>query len=337
MKAVVLNKIGPPHVLKISDLEEPEPDINQVRINTQFIGVNYAEILSRKGLYGWAIKRPYILGMECSGIVDKIGENVSPELVGKKVIIGQQNGCYAEKVVAPVSQVIPALDHFSMEENAAFLINYMTAWVSMMELAHLQSDESFLVTAAAGGVGTAATQLAAAHHCTVYGLAGNDEKVDFLNTIGVKKAFNYNSERWTDQLKRSDYGVDVILEMVGGDVYKQCLNLINPFGRLVVAGFASLNLRWWNPLSWWRTWRDIPRVQLAKIGEQSVGVFATHLGYLLKDENRLLKIYENLKSFLIKNNIKPVISRIYPLEEVAEAHAYIESRLSIGKVLLKIT
>ena len=337
MKAIVFKKIGPPEVLEISDLAEPEPGINEVRISTEFVGVNYAEILSRRGLYGWTPKRPYVLGMECSGIVDKIGKNVSPSRLGEKVIVAQKYGCYAEKVVVPASQAIPAIPHFSMEENAAFLVNYMTAWVSLMELARLQPENSVLVTAAAGGVGTAAIQMAVALGCCVYGLAGNNEKIKFLISIGAKNAFNYNSKDWINRLKESVDGVDVVLEMVGGDVYKQCIHHINPFGRLIVAGFASLNLRWWNPWSWWRTWRDIPRVKLMTIAEKSAGVFATYLGYLLMEESKLLRIYENLKSFIIQNEIKPVISRVYRLDQAAEAHAFIESRSSIGKVLLKIT
>ena len=336
MKAIILTRRGGPDVLKVTQTEEPVPGKGEVRVALEYAGVNYAEVLSRKGLYGWAPKKPYILGMEGTGIIDAVGPSVESSRIGQSVVVGNQHGCYAEKIVVPASQALPTVKNYNALQNAAFLVNYMTAWVALIEVARLQPDESVLITAAAGGVGTAAVQLMVTMGNEVYGLAGSEEKIAFLKNIGIHDAFNYRCADWNEQLIEKSQGVNVILEVVGGDVYKKSFDLLRPFGKMVIAGFASLNLKWWNPYSWWQTWRDIPRVNIMDYAIKSAGVMATHLGYLLKEREKLISIYRKLVEFLEENKIVPVIDREFPLEKVAEAHSYIENRMNIGKVLLRI-
>lgn len=335
MKAIVLKKTGGPRVLKQCEVPEPDPGPGEVRVHLRYTGINYAEILSRKGLYRWAPRRPYVLGMEGSGVIETVGAGVDPSRVGQKVMVGTQYGCYAGKVVVPQERAIPAIESLTMEENAAFGVNYMTAWVALMELARLQERENVLITAAAGGVGTAAVQLAAKHGCQVYGLAGSQEKVDLVRSLGATDALDYTRPDWLQRLQEMAGGFDVVLETVGGSVYRSCLELVNPFGRIVVAGFASLNLKRWNPASWWRTWRDMPRAKLLDLARASTGIMATHLGYLLDEPARLQAVFGRLNAFVTEQGIRPVIGRIFPFEGVAEAHAFVESRRSVGKVLLK--
>ncbi len=336
MRAVVLNKTGKPDVLKVREVDIPKVGENDVLIKLQFSGVNYAEILSRKGLYGWAVKRPYILGMEGAGSIEAVGKNVSDSRIGETVMVGTQYGCYAEKVVVPQQQALPTLSGFDITESAAFLVNFMTAWVSLFTLAKLNRGEKVLITAAAGGVGTAAVQLALKKGCKVYALAGNAEKIHFLKSMGVTAAISYYNKNWYETLLEQSGGIDVALEMVGGDIFKKSFASLSPFGRLVVAGFASLDLKKWNPVSWWKTWRDVPRISTMKLAEKSGGIMASHLGYLLKDSSKMHEIFENLRDFVILHQIKPHVHKIYPIEDVASAHHLIESRKSIGKVLLKI-
>ena len=335
MKAIILKKTGGPRVLELCEVPEQDPGPGEVRVHLRYTGINYAEILSRKGLYRWAPRRPYVLGMEGSGVIDSVGAGVDPSRVGQSVMVGTQYGCYAEKVVVPQARAIPAIDTYTMEENAAFGVNYMTAWVALMELARLQERENVLITAAAGGVGTAAVQLAAKHGCQVYGLAGSQEKVDLVRSLGAADGLDYTGSGWHQRLQELAGGFDVVLETVGGDVYRSCLALLNPFGRIVVAGFASLNLKRWNPASWWRTWRDVPRAKLMDLAKTSTGIMATHLGYLLDEPARLQAVFDRLNAFVTEQGIRPVIGRVFPFEDVAEAHAFVESRRSVGKVLLK--
>jgi NADPH:quinone reductase-like Zn-dependent oxidoreductase len=335
MRAAVLSKTGRPGVLRVSDVPEPVPGPGEVRVQLGYSGINYAEVLSRKGLYVWAPKRPYILGMEGAGVIDGVGDGVDPARVGRDVMVGTQYGCYAEKVVVPEERAIPAIESFTLEENAAFPVNYMTAWVALAELARVAEGEKVLVTAAAGGVGTAAVQLAARLGCEVYGLVGSRGKLDLVLSLGAREVLSYRDSDCFERLRAHSGGVDVVLETVGGPVYRESQSLLNPFGRIVVAGFAGLDLKRWNPLSWWRTWRDLPRAKVGQMAEASTGVMATHLGYLLNEPARLQAIFERLRAFIADQGIKPVVGKIFPFEDVAEAHAFVESRSSVGKVLLR--
>ena len=204
-------------------MPEPTPDHNQVKIKVKHIGLNYAEIQSRKGLYGWAPKLPYTLGMEGYGEIVEIGSSCSHRAVGDLVIIGTQFGSYAEYIVVEEAQALPAISHFTPEENAAFAVNYMTAWVSLMDIARLRPSDSVLIQVAAGGVGTAAVQIAKAFGCRVFGTASSDEKIRLLENLNVDVPINYKKTDFTEII-RSDQdggGVDVVLEVVGGDVFKK--------------------------------------------------------------------------------------------------------------------
>ncbi len=325
-------------MLQVSDLAEPLAGPGEVRVRIETIGLNYAEILSRKGLYRWAPKLPYVPGMEAYGVIDAVGEGVDQRRVGEKVLVGAQFGCYAEAVVVPEVQALPAVDFFSSEENAAFLVNYMTAWVALFEMARLRRSDAVLVHAAAGGVGSAAVQLAKRFGCSVFGTAGSDAKIELLEKLGVDRAVNYRRQDFETALREETdgRGVDVVLELVGGEVYRKSLNLLAPFGRIVVAGFASLALNRWNPLSWWQAWRALPRARLLDMGVHSYGVLSTHLGYLLNEMAVLRQSWEALGSFVERHQIRPVIGATFRFDEVARAHELMESRRSFGKIILHI-
>ena len=338
MRAYVLKRHGPPEVLRMSDRPLPEPGEGEVRCAVRAIGINYAEILSRKGLYFWAPKRPYIPGMEAFGVIESVGAGVSPDRLGERVIIGTQYGAYAEKVVVPQTQALPAIETYSDEENAAFAVNYMTAWVGLFELARLRPGETVLVQAAAGGVGTAAVQLAVNAGSRVFGTAGSENKIKLLKDIGTDSAINHRDTDFEEVIRKETggAGVDLVFELVGGEVYRKSLRLLKPFGRMVVMGFASLDLKKWNPVSWWRTWRDIPRVGVARMGTASIGVMSSHLGYLLDQPELLRRIWERLTAFVQTHSIRPSVGSILPFDDMAGAHRLMESRRSTGKIVVKL-
>ena len=256
MKAYLLKKIGKPEVLKIQEVEEPRPKDNEVKVKIKRIGFNYAEVLSRRGQYSWAPKRPYVPGMETFGEVVEIGSNVTGVKVGDKVITGSQFGGYAEYISVPGHLVFPAMEEYTDDENAAFLVNYMTAWVALVKLGKMASTDRVLIHAAAGGVGTAAVQLAKAMGCEVFGTASQQEKLELIAKLGVDHPINYRTEDFHEVIKSKVDEVDVVLEVVGGEVFKKSIELLNPFGRLVVAGYASIPLKKWNPFTYWPAWRD---------------------------------------------------------------------------------
>ena len=364
MRAVLLQRHGGPEVLRVAEAPAPAAAAGQVAVAIEAIGVNYAEVLSRKGLYGWAPPLPYVLGMEACGRIEAVGAGVDERRVGERVIIGAQTGCYAERAVVPATQALPTLQGYSLAENAAFAVNYMTAWVGLMEMARLRAGDRVLITAAAGGVGTAAVQLARAFGCSVYGAAGSEAKLATLRDLGVDAALSYGEPGFADRVRaavgaassgpggddaadndtaNNDVAnpeprrcVDVVLEVVGGQVFRDSMGLLSPFGRIVVAGFAGYELRWWKPLSWWRTWRDMPRADVARLAVASSGVLATHIGYLLKDPDLMSRLWNDLTTFVADHSIRPVVGATFAFDEIAEAHRLMESRGSTGKIVVRI-
>jgi len=124
--------------------------------------------------------------------------------------------------------------------------------------------------------------------------------------------------------------------MVGGEVYKKSLKTLAPFGRIVVTGFASLNLQKWNPVSWWKTWRAIPRANLSDMAVESYGVMGSHLGYQLQDTPRLHNTWNELTTFVQEHQIRPVVGATFSFDDIAAAHELMESRQSHGKIVLQV-
>ena len=323
--------------MRISEVPAPSPGAGEVRVRIEAIGVNYAEVLSRKGLYGWAPRLPYTLGMEATGTIDALGADVHGRVLGEQVIVGTQYGAYAEQVVVPERQALRALPHFTTEENAAFAVNYCTAWVSLMQMARLRPSDRVLVTAAAGGVGTAALQIATRFGCTTVGLAGSDAKLETIRALGGQAALNYRRADFPDQLRAiaGSEKFDVIVEMVGGEVFRAMWPVLAPFGRMVVAGFASLALQKWNPLSWLRTWRDLPKADIRSLAPGSHGFMGTHIGYLLDDPPRLARVWNELTTFAVAHDIRPIVGQVFRFDQMPDAHRLMESRQSVGKIVVR--
>ena len=254
------------------------------------------------------------------------------------MIIGTQYGCYAEKFVGHWKATAPAIKQFTPEENAAFFVNFSTAWVGLFEMAKLRAGESVLIQAAGGGVGTAAVQMAKALGCTVYGTVSNPEKAKLLKDLGIDHAINYLEEDFEESVKKltNSQGVDVVQEMVGGEVFKKSVRVLKPLGRIIVMGYASMNLKKWNPLSWYKTWQGIPKADLMDMSKRVYSMMAFHLGYLMKDEVIMDRVIKGLSEFVIKHNLRPVVGQTFSFDEIPKAHELMESRKSMGKIVITV-
>ena len=338
MKAFLLRRHGGPDKLTLADLPDPQPGPGQVRIRVEAVGLNYAEVLSRKGLYGWAPKMPYVPGMEAAGHIDAVGDGVDPARVGARVVAGAKYGAYAEFLVVRDVQALPAVAEWSMEETAAFPVTWMTAWVSLMEMGRIRPSDRVLVSPAGGGVGTAAVQIASRFGCDVLALAGSDDKLDRVRALGAQATVNYRRPGWREALAReaATRTVDVALEMVGGEVFRAANDTLAPFGRVVVAGYAELDYTLWNPVSAWRAWRGMPRMSLDRMLKRSNGILSTHLGYLLRDPAIMGRLWPELVAFTGRHGIRPVVGHVLPFRDMPEAHRLMESRASYGKIVLKV-
>lgn len=336
MKAYLLTKSGKPEVLKIHEVSEPKCAAKDIKIKVHRIGVNYAEILSRQGKYSWAPKKPYIPGMEGMGEVEEVGKEVTNFNIGDQVIFGNQYGAYAEKIVVPEHMAFKAFDEFNAEENASFLVNFITAWVSLFELSRIKASDKVLIQAAAGGVGTAAVQLASKLGCKVTGLAGANDKMQLIEKLGASSTINYRTQDFYEIISKEQGGVDVVLELVGGEIFQKSRDLLNPFGRIAVAGYASIPFQKWNPYSWWLTWKNAPKVAIMSMAKKSYSLSATHIGYLIEKPDVVRRCWDDLRSYTIEHNIKPVVGKVFDFDQIPEAHQWIESRNSVGKVVIRV-
>lgn len=336
MKAYLLTKSGKPEVLKVSEVPTPAPGAGHVLVKVSHIGLNYAEVLSRRGQYSWAPKRPYIPGMEAVGKIVAVGEGVPETRIGQKVIAGHQYGSYAEYMVVKDYLAIPAPDFLTEEESASLLVNFMTAWIALMQLGRMRAGDTVLIQAAAGGVGTAAVKLARAQGCHVIGTAGSDDKVQLLREFGAHHAINYRKQDFFEEIKKAEGGVDLVLEVVGGEVFRKSVALLRPFGRVTVAGYASIPLKKWNPITWWPAWRDAPKMSISQMAEHSLGIAYTHIGYQIENPQVVQDNFGAMLDFIKAHEIKPVVGKTFSFDEMPQAHAWMESRQSHGKIVIRL-
>jgi NADPH:quinone reductase-like Zn-dependent oxidoreductase len=327
MRAFLLARHGGPEVLRITDVPTPMPAKGEVRVRIEVIGINFAEILSRRGLYGWAPRLPYILGMEAFGAIDAVGDGVTTHSVGDPVVVGTQYGTYAEFLCIPAERALPAPRHLTPVQSAAFAVNYLTAWIGLMEMARLRPTDTLLVTSAAGGVGTAAVQLGAKLGARVIGAAGKG-KQDAILSLGAHIAIDYA------QLEQSE-DANVVLEMTGGSVYRAVLRHLAPMARVVIAGASDAFPRTRNPFARIAALRNLPRMSLLDMLRRSYGVMSFHVGWLL-DAGVVTAAWRELVRFAEEDQIVPVVARELAFEEMADAHRLLEERRNVGKVVVRV-
>lgn len=335
MRAVVLTRYGTADVLRITDVATPVPREGEVRVKIRTIGINFAEILSRRGLYGWAPRLPYILGMEAFGDVELTGAGVTTHKPGDPVIVGTQFGTYAERICIPAARALPPPRGLSDVESAAFAVNYLTAWIGLMDMARLRPSDTVLVTSAAGGVGSAAVQIAARAGARVIGAAGKG-KQDAVRALGAAVALDYNDPEWERQLASATAGrggVDVALDMAGGAIYRASLRNTAPMGRLVVAGASGAFPRTRNPLARLAAVRNLPRTSIFDMLRRSYGVMSFHAGWLL-DGGHVAPSWHALVRFVEEHRIRPVVGHELAFADIADAHRLLEEKRNVGKVVL---
>ena len=336
MRAVLLTRYGGPEVLRIAEVPTPVPRAGEVRVRIRLIGINFAEVLSRRGLYGWAPRLPYILGMEAFGEIDALGDGVTTHNAGDPVVVGTQFGTYAEYLCIPADRALPPPPGFTPEQSAAFAVNYLTAWIGLMEMARLRASDTLLVTSAAGGVGSAAVQLGARFGARVIGAAGRG-KQDAVRALGAGVALDYDDRKWESQLAAATggSGVDVALEMSGGAVYRAALRNIAPMGRVVMAGASAAFPRTRNPLARLASIRNLPRTSIFDMLRRSYGVMSFHVGWLL-DAGAVKPQWAALVRFTEQHGIRPLIAEELPFERIGDAHRALEERRNIGKVIVRV-
>ena len=333
MKAVIVTKHGDPDKMEIQDVSMPIPGPNEICIKVSKAGINFADILSRMGLYPGAPKPPFTPGMEVSGTIHELGPDVEGFEVGDRVVGSGTNGGYAEYTVSNCKGVFKIPKDVSFEVAASFPAVYLTSYLMIIHPGDLQPGESILIHGAAGGVGLASIELAKiAGAKTIFGTC-SPSKHEFIQERGVlpvdKDNFLAEIMQWTD-----DKGVDLVLDPIGGEHLMQSYRCLGSGGRVCSFGISDMapgkKRRHWHRI---KSWLSFPKFDPLKMMTSNRGVFGIHLGRW-KNWEHLDKARKDLMGWISEGKISPHVDKVFPSEKVSDAHHYIQDRKNIGKVLL---
>jgi synaptic vesicle membrane protein VAT-1 len=335
MRQMVIPRHGGPEVFELRDAPEPVPGDSEVRIRVRAAGVNFADILTRIGLYPDAPKPPIVLGYEVAGIVDAAGPDVTLLQEGDRVVALTRFGGYSDSVVVPACQAFRFPDELSDAEAAAVPVTYLTAVIALYRMAALSAGETVLVHNAGGGLGIAATQLARLRRATVIGTA-SAAKHAALRSFGVEHAIDYRHADVEAEVKRltRGRGVDVILDPIGGNSFLASYRMLAPLGRLIMLGISSMASERRNFWRVFQSWWAMPSFDPFSLINRNRGVFGLNVGHLWEERRALQPLMDLLLTELSAGRLQPVVAKTFPLDRAADAHRFIQSRANIGKVVL---
>ncbi|MAO69552.1 MAG: alcohol dehydrogenase [Euryarchaeota archaeon] len=339
MRKVLITKAGPPNVLKIVEEEKLVPNRGEVTIRVHFAGINFADLMMRLGIYGkQAPPIPFTPGYEVSGIITSIGEGVTEFEKGQRVAALTGINGYSEEVNVPVKQVVRIGDDISFESAAAMPVTYLTAYHMLVELGNIKAGDVVLIHHAAGGVGTAAIQIAKAFGAgTIFGVASPSKK-DFVENMGVR-FIDREKEDFVMVVKKETNGAGVhhALDPVGGKHLKKSFKSLRSGGKLYAFGGSSFvsGPKIFKPTALWRLLTSPKFSPLNMIGKNKA-IFGVHMG-TIKDMDLMREEIEALVLMLNEKKIDPIIDSVFHFEDVAKAHFHIHDRKNKGKVLLDFT
>ena len=302
MNAVLLRETGGPERLQLAQVAEPEAGDGVVVVRVRAAGVNFADVLVRQGRYPQPPELPTVLGSEVAG-----------ELDGRPVMALPRGGAYAELVAVDERLVVRLPDEASFEEGAAFLLTFLTAWIPLTRQVRVGPGSVVLVHAGSGGVGSAAIQLAKHLGARVLATASTEEKRSVALAQGADEVFGY--DEFEDGVR-----ADVVLDPVGGEVFKRSFAVLRPLGVVVALGFAG---GWWEPLD------------PAPLVGRNLGMQGFYLGRLMRHEPQLVQeAVGEIVDLWSSGAVKPLVGARFSLADAGAAHELIESRGHVGKVVL---
>jgi NADPH:quinone reductase-like Zn-dependent oxidoreductase len=342
VKAILFRQHGGPEVLQYADVSEPEPRPNEVLVRVRACALNHLDLWVRGGLPNIPIPLPHIPGSDVAGEIAKIGTEVTNVRVGQKVVLaplvscgkcpaclgGLDNQCRAatnlgymidggcaEFVRAPEVNCLPYPENLSYEEAAAIPLVFQTAWHMLIARAQLQPGETVLILGAGSGVGSAAIQIAKFLGARIIATAGSDAKLEKARRLGADHVINHKTQKIRDEVRRitNKRGVDVVFEHVGTATWDDSLASLALAGRLVTCG---------------NTTGYDAKIDLRFLFSRQLSLLGSYMG--VKSE------LHTVMKLVSAGHLKPVVDRVFPLQEAAAAHTYLESGQQFGKVVLKV-
>ena len=341
MKQAVVTKFGDPSVIKIRDIDIPEPKDNEIRIKVDFSGINFAEIMMRMGLYPGAGKPPCPIGAEASGTIDKIGKNVSSKLeINQKVMTFSFQGTHASYICVPSNVVMPIPEFYNMKEAAGFPVIFFTAYMMLFDLGNIKPKDRILIHGGGGGMGTTLIQFCNSIGTTIH-TTSSAWKHEKLYNLGVDKCVDYLKNNYLQKLtsmSREIGGYDIIIDPLGGESWKQSYKLLSSMGKLIIYGdqsFVSGYKR--SIITMLKEYFTVPKFNTLELISKNKSIMGFHLGRLKNSESKLELAEKSLIKIINEHKIKPTIDKMFPYDQIPEAHKYIQDRKNLGKVLIDFT
>lgn len=338
MKQVWIVASGGPERLQLREAPDVQPQPGELRVRVRASGINFADILARKGLYPDAPKLPAVVGYEVAGVVDAVGPQVDTAWIGKEVFALTRFRGYADTVAVPEIQTFAKPAALSFEEAAAIPVNYLTAWQLLVVMGALKPEETVLIHNAGGGVGLAAIDIARHIGATIYGTA-SAAKHSFLKQRGLHEAIDYTRVDWTRavaQLTRGR-GVELILDPLGGAEWKKSYRALRHTGRLGMFGVSTMTeSRLPGPLKLLAVGLGMPWFNPVALMNRNRSVFGVNLGHLWHEAPKIEAWMKALLAGVNAGWLRPHVDRTFPLARAGEAHSYIEARRNTGKVVLVV-
>ena len=326
MKAVLVSEPGGPEKLELVEVPDPVPGSGEVAIDIHTSALNRADLLQRRGLYPPPPGTTNILGLECAGVVSALGPGCSDNVaLGDRVMVLLGGGGYAERVVVPEALTMKVPEALGFEQAAAIPEAFLTAREALLTVGDLQRTEAVLIHAAAGGVGSAAVQLAHFHGARVFATAGGAAKCDWVRALGADWVIDYKSQDFASVIasETEGRGVDVILDFIGAAYAEQHAACLAPRGRHVLIGVmggakATINLG-----------------QLLQKRQSLLGMVMRSRSIQEKIELTRAFVRSTLPLFA-DGRLKPLVDCVFPLSDVAQAHQRMEANENLGKIVLRV-
>jgi len=324
MRAIAISEPGGPEVLALTEIPDPSPGPADLLVRVAAAGINRADSVQRQGFYPPPPGAPDTPGLEVAGEVAAIGEGVADWSVGDRVCALLAGGGYAEYAVAAAAECLPVPDDMAFSAAAGLPETVLTVWSNVMDRAAAQPGETILVHGGSSGIGTTAIQMLKAWGCTVFATAGSAEKVEACLSLGADRCVNYREQDFVAELLEASggLGVDVILDMVGGDYVDRNVQLAAADGRIV----------------------NIAYLQGSKVEVNLMPIMLKRLtltGSTLRAREPVFKaalvaaVRERAWPWLDSGKLRPIIHRVFPFTEAGEAHRVMEASSHIGKLILE--
>ncbi|MFT3820946.1 MAG: NAD(P)H-quinone oxidoreductase [Rubrivivax sp.] len=323
MKAIVLEAFGGPEMLRLRELPPPVAGAGEVVVRVAATALNHADLLQRSGTYTKGAEVGMVIGMECSGTIESVGSGVAGWQVGDRVCALVSRGAYAELVAAPATQVMPIPAGIDALAAAALPEVAATVWSNIVDIGRLAAGESLLVHGGAGGVGSIAIQVAAAMGANVCATAGGAAKLARCRELGAARAIDYRSEDFVAAVRdeTGGRGADLILDNMGAAYLDRNIDALAPDGRIVMIGLQG--------------GREAT-LSLARLMGKRATLHATSL----RDRPAAAKariiegVVRDLWPLVAAGRVRPVVDRVFALDDMAAAHRYLEQGAHVGKVLV---